>query len=478
MPLFLKALDPIIDILGNEQVLRYNNDQINNTANLLLLNNFTPLIGVFPATSLVFASTTLKGFQFKHELKSGSVYGDFSLKTYDKFGSSTDIFKYDELSDSFNFLKNVNLSGLTLSGNLSLNGNKITNLANGTVNTDGINLGQLNSAITGLGFSSLSNGLMARTASNTYASRNIAVGSGLGISNSDGVAGNPTLSLSTQLQNLHNLNTLGFISLSSTGTGSSSFVNRSLSVDSNLTITNGNGVSGNPLLGLASDIVTNSFTSTGGNVSATTGILKGNNLAVHNSGSISVLNSLNMNSNYINFLAYPLNNQDAATKQFVLDNSGGSVQSILHGFNNVTYSTNVSIGDHIKFDGVAFVRGSNISLDTTSTYTTSTGVASVGRITLAAGKTYKLTGSINNVVSANYNAMRWYNSDTNTALGVVSGMSSPVSTTDRVPSAGFIAYITTSVSTRVELRIIWNALSSVNGTGDGIGPTWFAVEEV
>jgi len=74
--------------------------------------------------------------------------------------------------------------------------------------------------------------------------------------------------------------------------------------------------------------------------------------------------------------------------------------------------------------------------------------------------------------------MRWYNSDTNTALGVVSGMSSPISTTDRVPSAGFVAFITTSVSTRVELRIIWNNFSSVNGTGDGIGPAWFTVEEV
>lgn len=217
---------------------------------------------------------------------------------------------------------------------------------------------------------------------------------------------------------------------------------------------------------------------TTGTINAQTGTLKGNNLSTYNAGSISILSSLAMNNNYINFLPTPINNQDAATKQFVLDNTGAVGQSILHGFNNATYSTNVSVGDHIKFDGVAFVRGSNISLDTSSSYTTSTGVASVGRITLAAGKTYKLTGSINNVVSANYNAMRWYNSDTNTALGVVSGMSSPVSTTDRVPSAGFIAYITTSVSTRVELRIIWNALSSVNGTGDGVGPTWFAVEEV
>lgn len=447
-----------------------------------MLNDSTAIAGVFPATSLVFASTTLKGFQFKHELKSGSVYGDFSLKTYDKFGSSTDIFKYEEQSDSFNFLKTVNLSGLTLSGNLSLNGNKITNLANGTVNTDGINLGQLNSAITGLGFSSLSNGLLARTGTNTYASRNIAVGSGLGISNSDGVAGNPTLSLSTQLQNLHNLNTLGFISLSSTGTGTSSFVNRSLSVDSNLTIANGNGVSGNPLLGLASDIVTNSFTSTGGNVSATTGTLKGNNLAVHNSGSISVLNNLNMNSNYINFLPTPINTQDAATKQYVDNNAGGSgTRSILHGHVYNTYSTNLTTSDHIKFDNTAFVRGSNISLDTTSTYTPSTGVASIGRITLAAGKTYKLMGimcTANFSSTSNaYIGLKWYNSDSNTPLGTVNTWWS--SSWSYTSGGAVVAYITATSTTRVELRI--NNISSVTqiyGTSDSNSATWFSAEEV
>lgn len=697
MPLFLKALDPTVDILGNEQVLKYNADQVNNDANLLLLNAFIATAGIFPSTSLAFASNALKGFQFKHELKSNSVYGDFSFKTYDKFGSSTDIFKYDELTDSLNFFKSVNLSGLTLSGNLSLNGSKITNIANGTANTDGINLGQLNSAITGLGFSSLSNGLLARTASNTYVSRNIAVGTGLGITNSDGVAGNPTLSLSTQLQNLNNLNTLGFISLSATGTGTSSFINRTLTAGSGISLSNGNGVSGNPTISVANipinslasypsnssvflrgdglwqtpyinslningnlglgtynlstsgtviggigefntirapgvgflnvyspidmsnlpitdlgspsndydattkiyvdnkvfnintntsgslninrlqnypsnsslylrgdgtwnspislpfnlyssalnntdfrlynnnssatatgfsvynqntgygiefgfnnstneayvfasgtalikfgtngttrarilnsgtfDLLSNDLTTTG-NVSATTGTLKGNNLAVHNSSSIGVLNSLNMNSNYINFLAYPLNTQDAATKQYVLDNTGGSAQSILHGYVNSGYSDAINVGDHFKFNGIAFVRGSNISLDTSSSYTTSTGVASIGRITLVAGKTYKLTASLNNVVSANYNATRWYNADNGSVLGLTCGAPSPISTTDRVPSTGTVAYITTSVSTRVELRITWNSFTQIKGTEDSIGPAWFTVEEV
>lgn len=412
MPLFLKALDPTIDILGNEQTFKYNADQLNNEANLILQNLFIPLINTNLNTGLAFVNSNLNGFRFKHEFTTSSaVFGNFYLECASRFGgSSSNIFKYDELTDSLIFLKNVGLP--TIVSNDSIYSLTINNT---------------NSSATATGLLVQNNGIN---------------GCAFGFNNSTNEAyvwayGTASLKFGTANTKRMQLLNNGTLDL------------------------------------LSNDLITT------GTINAQTGTLKGNNLSVHNSSSIGVLNSLNMNStNYINFLPTPINNQDAATKQFVLDNTGGVAKSILQGFNNATYSTNVSVGDHIKFDGVAFVRGSNISLDTTSAYTTSIGVASVGRITLAAGKTYKLTGSINNVVSANYNAMRWYNSDTNTALGVVSGMSSPVSTTDRVPSAGFIAYITTSVSTRVELRIIWNALSSVNGTGDGIGPTWFAVEEV
>lgn len=579
MPLFLKALDPSVDILGNEQVLRYNTDQINNDANLLLLNDFTATAGIFPSSGFGFVNNNLKGFRFFHELLNSSVYGNFYLQTYDKFGIGTNIFKYDEPSDSLTFFKNITLSGLSITGNLSLNSNKITNLANGSANTDAVNLGQLNSAITGLGFSNLStNGLLIRTASNTYTTRNIAIGTGLSASNVDGVSGNPTINLSTQLQNLHNLNALGFVSLSTAGSGTSSFVNRALTAGSGISITNGSGVSGNPAIAVSNipinsfagypsdsslflngagqwsntltanssiyygitlnntnsastatsfyilnngvgaaefgfnnstneayvwsastasikfgtnsttrarilnngtfDLLTNDLT-TSGNVSATTGTLKGNNLATHNAGSISVLNSLSMNStNYINFLPTPINNQDAATKQYVDSNSGGAAQSIMHGYVNTGYSDVVGVGDHIKFNGIAYVRGSNISLDTSSSYTTTTNIASIGRITLIGGKTYKLTASINNVVASSYNATAWYNANTGSQIGFTAGAGSPTGSSDRVPSAGTVAFFSPSSTTRVELRITWNSFTQVKGTEDSIGPAWFTVEEV
>lgn len=524
MPLFLKNIAPELDIFGNRQLFNFNKDSSSGESSsaLGLINWFNPISNVDTNSTFEFLTPTMKGFRFNHSLSTTGTFGNFNFEKYDRFGLATPLWGYNEQTDSISFFKSTSLSGLSITGNLSLNSNKITNLANGTANSDGVNLGQLNSSITALGFSALNtNGFLTRTASNTYVNRSIAVGTGLGISNADGVAGNPTIAVSNIPINTLSgypsnsslfLNGLGLwtnvLTTSSSTYGFTLNNTNSAATETGFLVQNNgvlvaefgfnnstneayigssgssiikfltNGIKRMQLLNNGTlDLLSNDLITTG-NINAQTGTLKGNNLAAYNSGSMVVLNTLAMNSNYITGLANPLNSQDAATKQYVDNSSGGSAQSILHGYNISTYSTNVNVGDHIKFDGNVFVRGSNISLDTSSSYSTSTNVASVGRITLAAGKTYRLTGSINNVVSANYNAMRWYNSDTNTALGVVSGMSSPISTTDRVPSAGFVAFITTSVSTRVELRIIWNNFSSVNGTGDGIGPAWFTVEEV
>lgn len=76
------------------------------------------------------------------------------------------------------------------------------------------------------------------------------------------------------------------------------------------------------------DLTTNNLI-TSGSVSATTGTLKGNNLATHNSSSISVLNSLDMTGNKIIGLGNPINNQDAATK-FYVDNYGSLANNTIN----------------------------------------------------------------------------------------------------------------------------------------------------
>jgi hypothetical protein len=216
---------------------------------------------------------------------------------------------------------------------------------------------------------------------------------------------------------------------------------------------------------------------TTGDINAQTGTLKANNLSSYNSGGISVVSNLGMNNNSITGLPNPTNAQDATTKTYV-DSTAGIGKSVFYGYVGSNYISNVSVGDHIKFDSNSFSRGSNIVLDGSSTYTTATNVASIGRITLLAGYTYKLMGSINNIVSANFNTTRWYNADTNSALGLASGVPSPISTTDRAPSAGTIAFFTPSVNTRVELRITFNAFTRVNGNEDSIGPAYFVIEQI
>ena len=64
MPLFLKSIDSLIDVFGNEQTLRFNTDQLNNEANLILFNAFTPLVNTSLNTGLAFVNSSLNGFRF------------------------------------------------------------------------------------------------------------------------------------------------------------------------------------------------------------------------------------------------------------------------------------------------------------------------------------------------------------------------------------------------------------------------------
>lgn len=147
------------------------------------------------------------------------------------------------------------------------------------------------------------------------------------------------------------------------------------------------------------------------------------------------------------------------------------------------YSSDISAGDHIKFDSVHSLNsGSEISLDTSTSYVNTMNTASIGRFTLKAGIKYKLTASIITGNSATASEMNWYNSDTNTVItdSIKEEAKSPDATSSDVPQVTTHTYFYPLVDTRVEVRIVnAGAIASVNGkTGSNSGVSWAEIEAV
>ena len=96
-----------------------------------------------------------------------------------------------------------------------------------------------------------STGFIVKDSASTVTSRSFAVGSGMTISNADGISGNPTFGLSTILQNLASTLSAGMLSLN--GTTITAYTLQGTT--NQISMTNGNGVGGAPTVGLASNPV-------------------------------------------------------------------------------------------------------------------------------------------------------------------------------------------------------------------------------
>ena len=90
-------------------------------------------------------------------------------------------------------------------------------------------------------------GLIARTGAGTAAARALtAPAAGITVSNGDGVLGNPTLALANDLAALEGLAATGIIARTGDGTAEA----RTIAAGSGCSVSNGNGVSGNPTVSL------------------------------------------------------------------------------------------------------------------------------------------------------------------------------------------------------------------------------------
>ena len=135
-------------------------------------------------------------------------------------------------------------------------------------------------------------------------------------------------------------------------------------------------------------------------------------------------------------------------------------------------------GDHARFNTVQNSTGGDITLDTSSAYSSANNVDSVGRFTLKAGKTYRLTGTIGDIKyngssTSNFVEYAWVNADT----GVVINNSGTTINSDwnggeydgsMAPS---FTTFSPSVDTRVVLRITsHSSLDEIGGRLTGANP--------
>lgn len=141
-------------------------------------------------------------------------------------------------------------AGITVTNGDGVSGNPTLALANDLAALEGLS----------------STGIPARTTTDTWALRTLtAPAAGLTITNPAGIAGNPTFALANDLAAVEGLSSTGL----ATRTNTDTWAVRTLTGTSNeITVTNGNGVSGNPTLSLPSSLTFTGKTVTGGSYAA------------------------------------------------------------------------------------------------------------------------------------------------------------------------------------------------------------------
>jgi len=113
--------------------------------------------------------------------------------------------------------------------------------------------GVLNITTTGALSSLVSSGtgLQVKTNSTTLTGRTITTGTaGISVSNGDGVSGNPTVSLAGQVLNFANASVNGIVTLTTGGTVSSTQIQ---GTTNQISVSNGDGIAGSPTVGIASN---------------------------------------------------------------------------------------------------------------------------------------------------------------------------------------------------------------------------------
>jgi hypothetical protein len=140
---------------------------------------------------------------------------------------------------------------LTLVQTPQLPNSRYFGATNGLALTDGGAQGVLNISSTGalLSLVNSGTGFQVKTSSTAITGRSIAVsGAGLSVTNGDGIAGNPTVALAGQVLALANLSANGLMTITSAGALSATQINN---VANQTAVFNADGTTGYPTIGLA-----------------------------------------------------------------------------------------------------------------------------------------------------------------------------------------------------------------------------------
>ena len=206
------------------------------------------------------------------------------------------------------------------------------------------------------------NGMISRTGTGTMATRTItAPAAGITVTNGDGVAGNPTLALANDLAGLEGLATNGIPARTATDTWA---VRTITGTSGRITVTNGDGVSGNPTIDHATLTMGGSGVGTFTKVTVDTY----GHVTSTATASISDLSAptgaVAFGSQKITGLADPTAAQDAATKAYV----DAAAQGIDHKQSVIAATTaNITLSGTQTIDGVAVVAGNRVLVKNQST---------------------------------------------------------------------------------------------------------------
>ena len=145
----------------------------------------------------------------------------------------------------------LNYPFLTVGSTSGLTQARYLNASTGLSLTDSGAGGTLTINMTGTASSlnAASTGFIVKDSASTVVNRSITVGSGMTVSNADGVSGNPVIGLSQLLQNISSTTAVGLLTVNGTTVTATTIVGTT----DQISVTTGNGIGGSPTVGIASN---------------------------------------------------------------------------------------------------------------------------------------------------------------------------------------------------------------------------------